>query len=232
MLNYKIAILACLLVCNMITLASCNSSKNASKENLAKAINGHINYHKQCLKYNYPQQFKSDARDRTLMVAGNASEGFALTEDDLKMNFALEKVGLLKSNNFDYIPKEFLMTSYTVSKSEYKKRGLPMYTGKEFSLTNKGRQYQLSNQLSMICYADGNEVTEIIMFTEPAESNGVKVIKVRYNFKDRNIRGWVQDESVAAALIKYKEKHVTQSSNFFSDEIKMTLTNQGWVVWE
>ena len=231
MLNYKIAISACLFLCVMITLASCNSSKDASKENLAKAINGHINYSKKCLKYHYPQQFKSDVRDRTLMVIGDKSEGFALTKDDLKMNFALEKVGLLKSNNFEYITKEFLPNSYTISQDEYNKRGFPMYTGKEFSLTKKGRQYQLSNNLSMICYADGDEVTEIITFTEPVESNGAKITKVRYNFKDRNIRDWGQDKSVAAALIKYKEKHLTQTSNIFSNEIKMTLTNEGWVVW-
>jgi hypothetical protein len=140
MLNYKIAISTCLSLCIIITLASCNSSKDASKENLAKAINRSTNHYKKCLKYNYPQQLKSDVRDRTLMVIGDRSESFTLTEDDLKINFALEKVGLLKSNSFDYIPKDFLTTSYIISEAEYKKRGLPIYTGKEFSLTKKGRQ--------------------------------------------------------------------------------------------
>lgn len=219
MTNHKIAISTCLSLFTMLTLVSCSSSKDASKENFTKAINKDILHSRKCLKYSYPLKFESDQRD--VKDFGN------LTQDDLNMNLALEKVGLLKSTNFDYTPR-FSWANARTDEAEYIKSGSPKYTGKEFSITETGKQYQIIDKLPMICYTGGREVTEIIEFTEPVESNGAKVATVRYKYKNINTPNWIQDESIAAELAKYKKTNLILFDDVLLDKTEMILTNEGW----
>jgi hypothetical protein len=199
MIDNKVLTITALSIIVAFELVSCSSTKDTSKDNLAKAINKKAHQAKECLMYSYPLKLDSDKNDLSIK------------------NLALEKIGILKSVDFDYTTRFSLRDP----------ADLPKYKGKEFFITEKGKQYQQHNS---ICYTGGIGDIEVLKFTEPAESGGVKTTNVTYRYKDENIPEWVQSENVTAELKKYVTKYRRSFPGDGSKVaiIKLTLTNEGW----
>jgi hypothetical protein len=210
MIDNKVLTITALSIIVAFELVSCGNVKDASKDNLAKAIDKKAHQAKECLMYGYPVKFDSDKNDLSIK---NPLAG----AEDVSLNLALEKVGILRSVDFDYTTRFSLRDPAE----------LPKYKGKEFFITEKGKQYQQHNS---ICYTGGIGNIEVLKFTEPAENGGVKTTNVTYRYKDENIPEWVQNENVTAELKKY----VTRYRRGFPGDgskvavIKLTLTNEGW----
>jgi hypothetical protein len=206
-----------------LSISSCNSAKNPSKENFTQVINESIKDDSGACLYNayYPKRY-----DAYRLVKKNDKE--------LKASQALERMGLLTSKKVDYTQQysqsdpRFAFAYILGSKKEI---------GQEFTLTEKGQKYATfePDKTSAICYSRGAEVSRIMNFTEPADKDGQKVTFVTYRYKYKNIPEWAKDPDVMAEISTIKEVYDKKDSPFDPfGEMQLTrtfkLTNEGWML--
>jgi hypothetical protein len=203
------------------SLASCDSSKNPSKENFARVINESIKDANMCLYPTfYPKRFDADE-----LAQKNNSE--------FKASIALERMGLLSSKEVEYTPQ------YSQSDSRFAFAyilGSKKQIGREFTLTEKGQKYSSKpGKESALCYAHGAEISKIMHFTEPADKDGERITNVTYTYKYKNIDEWAKDPAVMdqASLLKESlNKKDSPYDPFGETQVTRTfkLTNEGWML--
>jgi hypothetical protein len=195
-----------------LSLASCSSPRDASKENFKKVIKAYIKDIPACDLGNYSLPLNIFEKDPM--------------SDSIKNNTKyldfMVSIGFLEANK-----KNIVRPSFIIFGSH------PLEPAKVYDLTAEGRKNSRvllksetekmlggadSSSRYSFCYAKGRELIDIGAFGDPVEQEGMKVVKVPFTYKVTGMADWVD---------KYPEKEKEIHEQNF-DTLTLELTNEGW----
>jgi hypothetical protein len=198
-----------LAIAAVVALSACGSSKNASKQNFAKAIDAH--YATNCTALDFSMGTRlfakfSEGGGFPASVADGVEAGHPEKHTGAPFE-ALEKVGLL------------------TSKTTEVQAGLfgAKVAGKEYSLTEAGTKALLKPGRASFCVGH-RKVDEVVQFSEPSSGMGQTVSQAKYTYTVVDVPAWASDPALqdafpelAEVLEPKKEAHVD-----------LVLMNDGW----
>ncbi len=197
----------------LVFMSGCSDPRDANKSNITNSLNNYLKETKLCI---------SNRRMASMpaLIGLDDTATIKLLDYFTALEFLTKTIKVEEVQQHSYI----LMGS----KQPMKKVKLARYV-----LTEKGKQkYKLSKggflsgNKGSFCYGYA-EVNNIIVFSEPADFFGKKVIEVKYTATIVEHDKWIEDKlfkkyrSVTAALNSAHKPMKKKSS--------MVLTNNGWV---
>lgn len=199
-----------------VALTGCSSSKDASKSNFEKVINGYFDRHCVMLSTrnsNFPVTIELLPSDNKWASKNNPEK--------TKQYDALAKVGLL-----DVKDGETKSTSYTISLKN------TLVPAKIYSLTEKGKQNFVKSEGKGLtgwsnqgfCVAK-LKVDEITGFSDPAQMMGYTVSNVNFSFSPTGVKDWAKNQEVTKAFPSLTGDLEENQQ----DSIALVLMNDGWV---
>jgi hypothetical protein len=198
----------------LMTAVGCSDSKKPSDANFKKAINSDLaKTGSACIDLPQGGRFPIAIRVATL----NAEK------DTVSKLAALERSGLVHSQDVTEVPKGVFSATFTPVKAELVRH---------FDLTDAGKKdyaqavgfFAVGEHL---CYGH-RTVNEIIKWTEPASMLGATVSEVIFTYKVEVDRDWAKAPDIQAA---FPEINSTLASAHKSQErAAVVLTNKGWEV--
>ena len=201
-------------VCTVfLFLCACSSDpKESSEENFKNALQTQFSVNKECFTINavFPYEVVSAS-------SSYRSKASVLNE--------LVAVGLLTSSE-ESVEKRTLLTG---------RRTGTMKPGYIFTLTDHGEEAVvlskgnvLTGAQSQFCYGHF-EVSSIDSFTEPAESNGQLISKVKFSYKAGDVADWAKDSQIFSKGFPKLAKFLASSKEPLKGDAVLVLTNKGWV---
>ena len=190
-----------------------NDPKAANAANFEKSLNAHYAQMKQCVKIG--SQPNADGIIQEFRTDGSVQD------KQLPFYNGLVSLGLLDAITYLKNTKNF--SGQVTGKADW--------VGYKFS--DKGKTFlrpaeldkgALSTGARQLCYGTP-QVVEIINFTVPAETMGMKVSNVQYNYRLLDIAPWASDPALANQFEWLPER---VSSESITKDDDMVLTNNGW----
>lgn len=196
----------------LFILIACNSAKNASDINFAKAINEYLaKYGSACTVIG--EQFPID------VPQSEQREQFGIAP---KLA-ALEQAGLVRATDTTAVVHGML---------DPLRGSTPPQPVKRYELTSGGRKYfqQIPGalgQTSALCYGQ-KTVDSIVKWTEPVTVGTSSQTEVTYTYKIADAAGWAQRPEVQQA---FSDIRTTVSGASKTTEVAgLQLTSKGWEV--
>ncbi|EAT2223328.1 hypothetical protein EZ100_22725 [Salmonella enterica] len=192
-----------------LMLTGCDSSKDASEGNFTKVINDKLS--NKCISFSPAGLFNMSGYPKkpfTIVLYNSDDEvldGNAVVANAkmLALPEALVKAGLLTSQD-----KE--------TKKLYPEKILK---AKEYTITEEGKKYLQSENSPNFCIGH-YKVDEIIDFTEPSETLGIKMSHVNYMYSPTDIPDWAKNKEI--------KENVRELADGQKNRITLVLKNTGW----
>lgn len=190
-----------------------NDPKAANDTNFERALNAHFSQMKQCLKIGSKpnadgiiQEFRTDG---------------GVQDNELPFYNGLVALGLLEAVTYLKDTKNF--SGQVTGKADWV--GYKFSDkGKTFLRPDEHDKGALSTGARQLCYGTPH-VVEIINFTVPAESMGMKVSNVQYSYRLIDVAPWA---SAPALTNQFEWLQERVSSESITKDDDMVLTDNGW----
>lgn len=184
-----------------VILAACGSPQDATESNFKKAIQPYLDTQQLCV------DLPANAAPFSLQDGDNPGQ----KSFQRKKAEALAAAGLLS-------------TKPTEVKALFSNKLVP---GTEFQVTELGEKYlQPSKPGRNSKFCTGKyEMGNVTNFTPPSDVMGMKISRVDFNYKVRDLAEWAKNEAIVTEF--------PQVAALTSDEVKgkatLVLTNNGWM---
>lgn len=190
------------IIAGLVVLAGCSDAMDANKTNFENVLNKTLAEDPVCFG---------------ISILGDNMSKFPVTYSKRALAYAHN------TKNLNQFIKTGLVSSETVT-LEAKTHWGGSQTGTKYDLTEMGKKYFVEDSyLSRFCY--GNKVlNEIIEYTEPAETGGVKVSTVKYSYIVEDIPDWAKNDYLKNIV----KEALNSRDEPIKDETVLYLTNKGW----
>jgi hypothetical protein len=198
-----------------LLLTACESGKDASKSNFAKAIDA--KFAERCISVDPGNLFfngKTYPLSAPMKTAGNhgfenTTEAQAKTANEQKFSQmdALVKSGMLIEKDAPVKPMF----------------GNEMVPGRVYTLTDAGKKALQRADSSALCVGH-YKVDEVVDFTVPGSAMGATISSVNYSYSPTDVASWATDDAVKAAFPNLASKLAPGQKG----RATLVLKNNGW----